>query len=364
MRRVDGDKGAVAVIVAVLAIVLFGFATLVIDVGAIYYERRQLQNGADAGALAVAQACAGGACGTFAADADTFADRNAIDSAARIPAGGVCGTVSAGLPACTDPPAGLTGLGYVRVTTRTQQPNGSSLLPPVLARIIDPNYDGKDVAASSTVIWGVPDAVQAQLAITFSVCEYDKLTLGPDNDGDGQADDNDGDGHPDRVFATAPYTAAMEHVVYFHGSTSAGECGAGPSGADFPGGFGWLTGNNQCAATIDDGWAPGDTGASATNACKAALNALLGKTILIPVFDGLNGLNGSNGQYHIIGYYGFVLTGWRFPSSPQASAYMGTAPCGSSDTCLSGFFVEVSAPSVAPVGSGQDFGVHVTQLVH
>lgn len=353
----EGDDGAVAVLVAILAVALFGFGALVIDVGDLYNERRELQNGADAGALAVAQACAGGDCGAFTADADAFSDDNARDDASRIPANGVCGTVSAGLPECTvDPPTGLAGLGYVRVTTRTEEPDGSPEVPPFLARVLDPDYDGTEVGARATVIWGVPDAVEAELAITFSKCEYDKLTLGPDTDGDG-------DGDP--LLATEPYTADEHRVVYFHDTTEASSCPAGPSGADLPGGFGWLDADADCAATIEDGWAGDDTGASASNDCKAALEALLGKTVLIPVFDDTNGLTGTNGEYHIIGYYGFVLTGWNFPGTQQPSTYLPAAdnPCKNSQTCISGFFVEVAAPSAGPVGTGPDFGVRVTQLV-
>ncbi len=50
-----GEKGAVAVIAAILITVLIGFAAIVIDVGASYEERRQNQTVADAAALAGAQ---------------------------------------------------------------------------------------------------------------------------------------------------------------------------------------------------------------------------------------------------------------------------------------------------------------------
>ena len=46
-----------------MLVVLIGVGALVIDSGALYAERRQLQNGADAAALAVAQDCADGHCG-------------------------------------------------------------------------------------------------------------------------------------------------------------------------------------------------------------------------------------------------------------------------------------------------------------
>src|SRR5947208_3628329 len=54
------DRGAVAGLVAVLLStgVLLGMAALSVDVGQLYAERRQVQNGADAAALAVAVSCA------------------------------------------------------------------------------------------------------------------------------------------------------------------------------------------------------------------------------------------------------------------------------------------------------------------
>lgn len=75
MRRIaDDDSGAVAVIVAILAVVLFGMAALVIDVGRLYEERRELQNGADAAALAVGWECVQVGVGTANCPGDgTFA---------------------------------------------------------------------------------------------------------------------------------------------------------------------------------------------------------------------------------------------------------------------------------------------------
>ena len=51
------ERGAVGVLVAVLLAggVLLGLGAMVIDVGQLYQERAQLQNGADAAAVAVAK---------------------------------------------------------------------------------------------------------------------------------------------------------------------------------------------------------------------------------------------------------------------------------------------------------------------
>lgn len=341
----SGDSGAVAVLVALLAVALFGFGALVIDVGALYSERRQLQNGADAAAFAVAQACAAGDCGTFADDAESFSDSNTADSRSDVTE--VCGEGAPGLPACAEPPASLIGSGYVKVTTRTEEADGSHLLPPLLAGVLTPDYTGTEVGASATVAWGPAGGVDAGLAITFSQCEYEKLTQ---------------DSAGNTVYAEEPYDPLLERIVYFHDTAEASSCAAGPSGSDLPGGFGWLS-EDDCTATVTGGWVADDTGASASQDCKAALQALVGQTILVPVFDATNGLTGTNGQYHIWSYVGFVLTGWRFPGTSQASDYLPGVPCSGNKTCLSGFFVETSGGSSGPIGSGPDQGVRVIQLI-
>jgi Flp pilus assembly protein TadG len=48
----DGERGAVAIIVAVFAVVMFGLASLVVDLGMARDTRREAQNAADASALA------------------------------------------------------------------------------------------------------------------------------------------------------------------------------------------------------------------------------------------------------------------------------------------------------------------------
>ena len=56
-RRSDKERGATGVLVAVMMLVLIGAGAMAVDVGQIYAERAQLQNAADAGAMAAAQQC-------------------------------------------------------------------------------------------------------------------------------------------------------------------------------------------------------------------------------------------------------------------------------------------------------------------
>src|SRR5205085_7867274 len=57
-RRADGpgDRGAVAILVAVFAIVMFAVGALVVDLGVARVTRRDAQNAADSAALAAANA--------------------------------------------------------------------------------------------------------------------------------------------------------------------------------------------------------------------------------------------------------------------------------------------------------------------
>ena len=57
-ERLRSERGATAVLVGILLVPLVGCLAIALDVGALYVERGQLQNGADAAALAVAQECA------------------------------------------------------------------------------------------------------------------------------------------------------------------------------------------------------------------------------------------------------------------------------------------------------------------
>ena len=85
-----------------MLVVLVGMGALVIDIGALYVERRELQNGADAAALAVAQDCVEGDCGSGggAAQAQKYANLNANDGVSALDPSTPCG-VGPGLAACS-----------------------------------------------------------------------------------------------------------------------------------------------------------------------------------------------------------------------------------------------------------------------
>jgi Flp pilus assembly protein TadG len=99
-RRTRHERGAVAVIVGILAIVLFGIAAFTVDFGMAYVSKRQLQTASDAGALAAASIYAQrtGDCEALSADgaAKTLAQTAADDIREENRPGSTGGTLDVG----------------------------------------------------------------------------------------------------------------------------------------------------------------------------------------------------------------------------------------------------------------------------
>src|SRR4051812_38667513 len=153
MRSVMRDqRGATAVIVALVLVVLIGCGAIVVDVGALYQERRTLQNSSDAGALALAKDCSStsGCPADFMTEAQTYVDSNADDGKSDFT---VCGSPQAGLTACDPsvvPAVAATGAQFVRVETTTRSGDGSSNQVSFgLARAL--GFTGETVDASTVV---------------------------------------------------------------------------------------------------------------------------------------------------------------------------------------------------------------------
>jgi hypothetical protein len=369
-RRPRGERGAVATLVAVLlgGGVLLGMTALTVDVGQIFSERRELQNGADAAALAVAQDCAEGeSCDTGTGSgslAGTFADDNARkDGAADVRH--VCGN-GASLPGCPAPEDSIydcpappaSGVTYVEVKTATKEAGGSTLLPPTFARALAGNesYDGVNVYACARAGWGAPRSVTSALPVTFSLCEWNNATA----NGTNYAPSPETDGsYP------AGYPTSYEHMIYLHDTKGLSGCPSGPSGSDLPGGFGWLD-SDGCEATVDENsWVYDDPGVSINSDCKDKIDDLVGTTVFLPVFDETNGLSGANGEYHIRGFAAFYLTGYNLPAAkgnPQASVATG-AKCKGSEKCLIGWFTQGLVDVGTAGGSGPPMGASAVSLI-
>ena len=255
--RVEPDQqGAVLVLVVLLTVTLVAMAAMVIDVGALLDERRQLQNGADAGALAVARSCSLGVCnGTLA---ESLADLNSRDGDSKVDS------------VTTD-----LATKKVSVTVSTQG-GGGNVLPYFFGQAVT-GQKGKTLRATANASWtSAAPSTAVAVPIAVSECEAEQLVVG------------------------------TSVVIMF----------AKPTGtclAKYPAGnFGWL--DAACPATYTVGVAaPGDPGKSGPKTC---LDSRINTDVTFPVFDTVTG-KGSKADYSIVGFLVLRLTGWRFPGDPS-----------------------------------------------
>jgi hypothetical protein len=324
-RSFHNDDGAVLVFVAVALVMLFAVAALVVDIGAIVQERRTLQNGADAGALAIAADCGRGNCGsgsTPTAKAASYANLNADDSLANVDV--VCG-LGTGLGACASAPPGVSGAaGYVSVTTSTRGPTGN-VVSAAFSRIF--GYGGKTVRRTAVVKWG-PLKSGTTIPVIMSICDFNAIVGSP----------------PD-------FTSTVQRTVFFKDSKT-----ASPPCGTVPGGFGWTNENGTCTALFLSGnTIASNPGNALPNDCSPA--NWLNKDILMPIFTSATG-TGGNAIYTVGGFAEFRVTGYRLTGNNNAGS---PAPCSPPDTCLGGYFKRFTT-NLGEIGGG-DFGVVATQLV-
>jgi len=325
------DSGAVLLLTSIMMVVLLGMGALVIDVGRFYVERRELQNGADAAALAVAQDCAGGSCGGATATARTYANANARDGKAGI--GELCGS-GPGLLACATNPPNVPAKNWVKVRTVTPDDNQVQyVLAPVLG------HDAGKTSATAVASWGTVGSATT-IPVAFSVCEF--KALGGTIDGS--------------QFPT------QTGYVYLHGDgPDHGGCLTTPSGLKLPGGFGWLDQTGSCTASVSTGgWAGSDNGNDFPPNCD--VTKWQNAKVLVPLYDQTQ-LSGSNGQYHVVGFAEFKVLAYKL--KPGAWNMPGNGKCpgttGNSGMCLYGQFSHFVTTS-GQTGTGPDFGATVVQM--
>jgi len=402
------EEGATLVFVAVVLVALLALTAFAVDFGRMWEERRQLQNGADAAALAVAEDCARDLCdGLYDeyAIADLYADDNARDGFAE------AWMVELDLDAQT-----------VTVHNRTEDPGGDNHFDMLFAGIV--GFDGFTVGAQATVAWGGLASDIATIPIIISDCEFIRphgyggaggvydaegnieathlfndvnspetpdypqwWTDGPietaeftyldlDDDGDKDWDLNE-DGMDD------PYPQPA--VLTFHDGGGTEECNA-QAGQDtdengkLSGGFGWLDigGADPCEALIVNGWAGEDPGASPSTGCDNEMLAelLFTPAVNIPYFNDENGLEGggANGEYLVAGYGGFHVVGYNFgglfrdyraPLTSDPCRPLGVRPRGwtngNDDRCLVGYFVK-KVETTGDIGDDDGRGITVIKF--
>lgn len=312
--RLRNERGSAATIFAVALVPLLGVMAIAIDVGVLYVERAQLQNGADAAAIAIAADCAdSNGCSGSAAMAELFADGNALDGAA--------GTL-------TPVFSGKT----VTVTDRTQNADGSGAVRHTLASLI--GVSPTTVHASATAEWGNAKSGPV-LPLALAYCEFAGVSMG--------------------TLSTIQYDTNKP-------------C-KGPSGQPLAGGFGWLDiahGDCEGFIDLDTPLVGSNPGLSAPNSCSSVFADLEGKTVLIPIYDGSVGSGGQKGQLHIHSFAAFTVTGWKLTgngnsvlNNPDPNA----PPCTGNCRAIQGFFTRIVEIGGDWEIGGPDSGVVVVRLI-
>ncbi len=384
--RAARDRGAVTALVAILFStgVIIAMLALVVDVGSMMWERRQLQNGADAATLALAQDCASkrATCDPATPGLKQLADANAADGFGgiqRVCAVGTfvgadkftgCTATTGALTDCLPTPAGATGP-YVEVRTRTSTNSADTgtILKPFFAQAM--GWDGATIAACSRVGWsgGHPATV---LPVVQAQCAWDDATTKGTDFPAAPPYALTGSGVP-RLNPVPRVPVASKYVtkILLHKSGSldgTAKCGAKGPGLFTPGNFGWLDPidkNSGCSADLatDKGTitADGKPGAAASKGCKDLLPSLIGTVVYIPIFTSVDG-KGSNTTYAVDGVSAFYLAGYSFPSTdedgfePTDPSGTSTQSCAKKEDCLWGWFVSPVIPVDAIPNTGTDRG--------
>lgn len=283
--------------VALLMVVLLGAAAVAIDTGLIYAERAELQNGADAAALAVAEECANDelACSASAANlGGQYADANSKD--------GFSDALIVELNTTED---------FVRVRASTHDAvTDSDRLGLTFSSML---WEAEaTVGATATAGWSMfPHGGPSILPLAFAPCVFDL-------DGGVQ-------------------------LIRFHGNTTPPSCtSTSPSGQVLPGGFSWLAGSDsECNLDVEnDTNVPSKPGVSSPDGCVDVLKGLYKQTALLPVYDDFDPSGGVNGSYHIKGWAAFKILGWKVSGAEERdnNTYPG-AKCTGSCRGLIGEFV-------------------------
>jgi Flp pilus assembly protein TadG len=402
----DSETGAVAALVAIFFGfgVLLGLGALVLDTGSLLFERRQLQSGADAAALSIAQTCAdrdGTASPCTDADfspstVEGLASANAADGKSAI--AGVCGSAAlvqalkkanpnATLATCPTPwvqdpgtptippnnpglvecPATPSNAKYVEVRTSTLTVDGKTILPPILAQALVGGSSGETVKACARAGWGPVGTSTNAFPLVVGVCGWDQATKGgthfatapspqyspaPNQNANGTGTSS----LPSALLVPADTLTAIT-VHTSSGTNGVYKCDAQTAGKYYPGGFGWTqtTGSGCSANFTDTGNVTGSNGAAAPSGCKqGGIVPYVGTVVLIPIFKEVVG-----STYVIDGLASFYLAGYANvpaggPKSMDGykSSLFPVCDEGSNTTCLYGWF---TAPLV-DVGSISDSG--------
>ena len=399
LRARRTERGATSVVVVVLLVpVLFGAAALSLDLGQLLWERRQVQNGADAAVMRAASLCAETpvSCPSGATPPLTaLAGQNANDGTTTIesvcgnslakavqPTLALCGVSTGAVIDCPTVPSSVSTHAYVEVRTTTKNTDGSTGILSKLHSAANGGSTTTTVGACARAAWGPasPSSLSV-LPVTMSFCDWKAQTGYPSANypaapSDSVVPNPHGYGYGPSASSNPWPASSWERVVYTKGNPTT--CPTW-NGHTAPGGFATLDGSTSCSVVnAVNGWYEGRPG-NARPCDTTQFGNLLGTVVYMPIFDCLqrspvtitastdcNDAGGSHLYYHTAGYAAFYLTGWYFSSDLQRSiAPSNLVPCSGGDRCISGWFLKdiISEADLATLSAGSppSFGLTTVQ---
>ncbi|MCC2594132.1 pilus assembly protein TadG-related protein [Tessaracoccus sp. OS52] len=326
MRRLRNDRGATAVVTALLLTSLVGFAAVSVDVGSLWWDQKEIQNGADAAALAIAQQYAdGNPPADNIAEANQYIQGNKSDTNAA--------AVSVEFPTSTS----------VRVEATTTRTHWLAPVVGIASSVLN---------ATAVASWDEVPSSAATIPLTVSHCAFDDVLDDPSN-----------------LFTVITKTSPTGPTASPSPSASASPavpgpvCPPAPSPHVVEGGFQWLSPDSGCEVELAAGdFAPTSPGNTNPSGCdsSALTAALQSDEVLLPLFDDVTG-TGNNAQYHITGFAAIRVTAYCLASgSPKIQ--WNTTKCTGSERWITGYFVRFVSLEDAGGTGGEDFGVSVVRL--
>lgn len=292
MKKLRRERGATAVVFAFLAIPLLAGVALAVDVGALYFEKAQLQNGADAAALRVAVECA--AVEATAPVQPCIVGSTAMNGTAISSAG-----VNANDGAADADVAFRNNRKEVTVTTTTRTDEGDAALRHPLASLI--GIAPTTVQASATAEWG-PVFSGKTLALAIDQCEFDQF--GPESPN--------------------PLTAGERVLLRYDENAQ-----KTPGCQDANGGFGWLVSPDEnCLVELEvdagagiltailDGTTGNNSGKSGCS--ESLLQDLIsaGEPVLVPIYYDVDG-TGAGTEYRVKFFASILLLDYKISGNDK-----------------------------------------------
>jgi Flp pilus assembly protein TadG len=284
-RRLAEERGAAAVMTALMLVPLVACGAIAVDVASYYSDRTQLQNAADAAAIAVASDCARGNCGGTTATATALLNANA----------GVADAFDATLRN----PTVTVGTRRVDVTTSA---DAAHWFAPALG------HSSSRVTATSRATWAPTSGGLAKFPLVISWCEYV-----------GQMERDRNGNATIRVNATTDLGSPQ---------TCTGPDGVTPVQV----GYAVTNGdnnNNSCGTTSTIGGTVSQyTGMYTTyyrlpvSCSNAYLASLVGTTVIVPIWDRVTGPVGAQ-QLRVYAYAAFYLEGYDYINRTDDPALIG-----------------------------------------